>query len=133
MPYLLDHSRIRDRQGSVMADTHAFCLVQKVALVAVLCLPAYGAAQSYTMMPPYPTDVTGRNLHEAVQGNSSYKGIMAPTALHHRYLREDIPCSLVPMISIGEQYGVDTPTMRSVAHLGSLLLGEDVWAEGRTV
>lgn len=78
-------------------------------------------------------DVTGRSLHEAIHANYGYKGIMAPTTLNHRYLREDIPCSLIPMISIAEQYGVETPTMRSVVHLGSLLLGQDFWAEGRTV
>ena len=78
-------------------------------------------------------DVTGRDLHEAVQANAGYVGIMAPATLHHRYLREDIPCSLIPMISLGEQYGVETPTMRSVVHLGSLLLGEDFWPEGRSV
>ena len=78
-------------------------------------------------------DAAGRNLYEAVHANPGYKGIMAPQSLHHRYLLEDVPTSLVPMISLGEQYGVDAPTMRSIVDLASLLVQQDLWGAGRTV
>lgn len=78
-------------------------------------------------------DAAGRDLYESVQSNLGYKGIMAPQSLHHRYLLEDVPSSLVPMISLGEQYGVDAPTMRSIVHLTSLLVQQDLWSVGRTV
>lgn len=78
-------------------------------------------------------DAAGRDLNEAIHANPGYKGIMAPQSLMHRYILEDVPCSLIPMISIGEQYGVETPTMRAVVHLCSLLIGRDFWQEGRTV
>ena len=77
-------------------------------------------------------DCAGRDLYEAVRSNPAYKGIMAPSSLHHRYLLEDVPTSLVPMISLGEQFGVETPVMRSIVEIACHLLGEDFWAIGRT-
>ncbi len=78
-------------------------------------------------------DAAGRDLYEAVQSNPAYKGIMAPQSLAHRYILEDVPTSLIPMISLGQQYGVETPAMRSIVHLASLLVEQDFWAIGRTV
>jgi opine dehydrogenase len=78
-------------------------------------------------------DAAGRDLYEAVQANLAYKGIMGPQTLAHRYLLEDVPTSLVPMISLGEQYGVEMPTMRAITHLASLLLEQDFWEIGRDV
>ncbi len=78
-------------------------------------------------------DAAGRDLYEAVRSNPGYNGIRAPQSLAHRYLLEDVPTSLIPMISLGEQYGVETPTMRSIVHLASLLLEQDFWSIGRTV
>jgi len=78
-------------------------------------------------------DAAGRDLHEAVQANPGYKGIKAPQSLLHRYITEDVPTSLIPMISLGQQYGVELPTMRSIVHLCSLVIGQDFWQEGRTV
>jgi opine dehydrogenase len=78
-------------------------------------------------------DAAGRSLYEAVQSNPGYKDIMAPQSLAHRYLFEDVPTSLIPMISLGEQYGVEMPTMRAIVHLCSLLSGQDFWEVGRTV
>ena len=78
-------------------------------------------------------DAAGRDLYEAVHANPGYKGIMAPQSLVHRYLLEDVPTSLIPMISLGEQYGLEMPTMRAVTHLASQLLGMEFWENGRTV
>ena len=77
-------------------------------------------------------DSVGRNLYEAVRSTLAYKDIMAPASLHNRYLLEDVPTSLVPMISLGEQFGVKTPLMRSIVEIASTLLERDFWAIGRT-
>lgn len=76
---------------------------------------------------------TGRDLHEAIQDNPGYLGIKAPDRLHHRYIDEDVPMSLVPLASIGEMLRVDTPTIKSIINLASIIRGIDFWAEGRTV
>lgn len=76
---------------------------------------------------------TGKNLYEAIQDNPGYLGIKAPDRLHHRYIDEDIPMSLVPLASIGDMLKVETPTIKFIIHIASLMRGKDFWKEGRTV
>jgi opine dehydrogenase len=78
-------------------------------------------------------EATGRGLHEAMHANPGYRGIMAPAALHMRYLLEDVPMSLVPMASLGGMLGVPTPTINAVIDMAEALLGMDFRSEGRTV
>lgn len=77
--------------------------------------------------------VEGKTLYEAMRKNAGYKGILAPKSLKVRYLEEDIPCSLVPIASVGKMMKVDTPAIDSVIYLGSLLNECDYWSDGRTV
>ena len=76
---------------------------------------------------------TGKDLHEAIQDNPGYFGIKAPDRLHHRYIDEDVPMSLVPLASIGEMLKVEIPTLKSIIHLASIMRGVDFWKKGRTV
>jgi len=76
---------------------------------------------------------TGKDLYEAIHDNPGYGGIKAPDRLHHRYIDEDVPMSLVPLASMGEMLKVQTPTIRSIIQLASIMRGKDFWAEGRTV
>ncbi len=78
-------------------------------------------------------DAPGRDLFEAIQANTGYAGIKAPPTLAYRYLMEDAPMCLVPMISIGEQYGCDMTLMRSITQVAGALLDVDFFATGRTV
>lgn len=78
-------------------------------------------------------DVSGRNLFEAIQNNTGYQGIRAPSTLFHRYITEDVPTSLVPIASLGKMLGVPTPTIESLIHLACVLHRTDYWKEGRTV
>ncbi|HID06965.1 MAG TPA: NADP transhydrogenase subunit alpha, partial [Armatimonadetes bacterium] len=77
--------------------------------------------------------IAGRNLYEVIQANPGYADIKAPRTLNHRYLHEDVPMSLVPIVSIGEMFGVDCPTMRSIIDLACIMNERDYWTEGRTV
>ncbi|MCX7044286.1 MAG: NAD/NADP octopine/nopaline dehydrogenase family protein [Candidatus Sumerlaeota bacterium] len=78
-------------------------------------------------------DAAGKTLLDAMQANPGYSGIKAPATIHHRYISEDVPMSLVPIASIGEMLNVPTPTIRSVINMASAMHGVDYWAEGRTV
>lgn len=75
----------------------------------------------------------GKTLYDAIQGTPGYKGVRAPSTLTHRYILEDIPMSLVPMVSVGKLLGVKTPTLNALIHMASLIHARDFWAEGRTV
>jgi len=76
---------------------------------------------------------TGDNLHEAIQDNPGYSGIKAPDRLHHRYVDEDVPMSLVPIASLGDMLKVETPTIKSIISFASIMRGIDFWKKGRTV
>ncbi len=78
-------------------------------------------------------DAVGRDLREAMRANLGYRGILAPHRTEMRYLTEDIPCSLVPMSSIGKKFNVATPVMDSMITLASSMHGCDYFEEGRTV
>jgi opine dehydrogenase len=75
----------------------------------------------------------GNNLHEAIQDNPGYLGLKAPDRLHHRYVDEDVPMSLVPLASIGDMLKVETPTIKSIIRIASIMRGIDFWKIGRTV
>ena len=78
-------------------------------------------------------NVTGSNLYEAVQNQSGYYGIKAPSTLNHRYIFEDVPMSLVPIAALGQRYGVSVNGMDSIIRLGCILHKTDYWRRGRTL
>jgi cold shock CspA family protein len=65
----------------------------------------------------------GNTLYEAIQGNPGYQGIKAPRNLRHRYILEDVPFSLVPLISLGKQFGVDTWGIDAMVRLACVAHG----------
>lgn len=73
----------------------------------------------------------GSTLYEAIQSNPDYRGISAPSTLNHRYLYEDVPTSLVPMVAFGRLAGVPTPTLEVIIDLACSVMGEDFWLTGR--
>ncbi len=102
---------------------------ERMAVAAALGIKALSAkAWLYTAY-----SAAGKDLYEAIHDNPGYLGINAPDRLHHRYVDEDVPMSLVPIASLGEMLKVETPTIRAVIHLASIMRGIDFWEIGRTV
>jgi opine dehydrogenase len=72
-------------------------------------------------------------LLESVAGNPAYLGIKAPTTLHHRYLTEDVPTGLIPLLALGEAAGVAMPKCRELVDLARAKLGGEHWGTPRTL
>ena len=72
-------------------------------------------------------------LTEAVRSNPAYEGIVGQKNLKTRYVLEDIPTGLIPMIELGRLHGIATPRMELIAKLGEYLLEEDFYTTGRTL
>lgn len=72
-------------------------------------------------------------LSEAVRSNPAYDGIAGQKELRTRYILEDIPTGLVPMIELGKLSEVPTPRMELIARLGEYLVEEDFFTTGRTL
>lgn len=78
-------------------------------------------------------NTNGDNLYEAIHNQPGYYGIKAPANLHHRYLFEDVPMSLVPIASLGIRYGVSVRGMESIIRIANIVHSTDYWRRGRTV
>jgi opine dehydrogenase len=72
-------------------------------------------------------------VREALAGNPAYIGIKAPGTLQHRYLLEDVPTGLIPLIELGAAAGLALPTLRYLVNLGQRKLGEQAWQRPRTL
>ncbi len=78
-------------------------------------------------------DADGVDLYEAIQNQVGYYGIGAPKTLAHRYIFEDVPMSLVPLATLGQQYGVSVRCMESIIRLACIIHRRDYWQYGRTL
>jgi opine dehydrogenase len=72
-------------------------------------------------------------LQAALIGNPAYLGIKAPACLEHRYLLEDVPTGLIPLIELGDAAGVACPTLRRLVDQARAALGGDAWRVPRTL
>lgn len=77
--------------------------------------------------------VKGKNLYELLQNNTQYHGIKAPVDINHRYVFEDVPMSLVPIASLGQQFNIETPTIQLIIDLANTVCNTDFRKVGRTV
>jgi opine dehydrogenase len=77
--------------------------------------------------------VTGETLYERIQNTRAYWGIKAPKTLNVRYITEDIPTGLVPIVSFAKVAGLETPASRAIVDICCGLHRRNYWAEGRTV
>lgn len=63
----------------------------------------------------------------------NYRHSVGPTTLNHRFLREDVACTLVPLQELAELASIPTPMIDTVINLTSLLGGSDLKKEGRSL
>lgn len=77
----------------------------------------------------------GPALHPLIQRlhHEIFKDSPAPGALDARYVTEDVPYGLVPLVALGRLAGVPTPVAHALTVLASAALGRDFLTEGRTL
>lgn len=107
---------------------------ERLALVGALGFPRVSFLERFHEAG-YTTDhgLASGSVYTAMQESAANRWIRAPRSLDHRYLHEDVGCSLVPMCELAAQAGVQTPTMRALVELGGGLAGRDYWRDGRTL
>jgi opine dehydrogenase len=72
-------------------------------------------------------------VQAAVAGNPAYVGIKAPTTLDHRYLLEDVPTGLIPLLELGGATGLDLPVLTGLVDRARVTLGGEPWPRQRTL
>jgi opine dehydrogenase len=75
----------------------------------------------------------GETMKEAVGGNPAYVGIKAPLTLAHRYLLEDVPTGLVPLIELGGAAGLRCSTLAGLVERAKEVLSGERWQQARTM
>ncbi|MGH7065725.1 MAG: NAD/NADP octopine/nopaline dehydrogenase family protein [Stellaceae bacterium] len=76
-------------------------------------------------------DATCRRLTDDSDG--PYQATGTPASLDHKYISEDVPTGLVPMLALGAAAGVPTPAIAALVETVRHLTGKDYAAEGRTL
>jgi len=95
---------------------------------------AYGAplvAMKNLLDRYYGCDPT--TLLTAMRTVPNYKHSWAPTSLDHRYLKEDVSCTLVPMQQLAHKARLELPVVSSIVQMACDLTGEDLVRHGRTL
>lgn len=75
--------------------------------------------------------VTGDTLYECIRNNEAYYEIDAPPTINTRYIFEDVPNGLVPIETMGIEYGVPTPNITTIINLASAVMDKDYRQIGR--
>lgn len=141
VPMLMNAGRIENTKGDFRFyfDGMPPCVCHAMEAVDRERL-AVGKAFGLDLMSTVETirtqyNVQGSDLHSVIQVNTAFGGQKpdAPKTLDHRFLTEDTPFSMVPLVELGALAGVATPIMRSVIELCGLLLDEDYFKTGQTL
>jgi opine dehydrogenase len=75
----------------------------------------------------------GNDMMAAVGGNPAYVGIKAPVTLQHRYLLEDVPTGLIPLLELAKAASVAVPTLKGLVELARSTLRDKKWGRERTL
>jgi opine dehydrogenase len=73
------------------------------------------------------------SLLAAMRSVPNYRHSYAPPALDHRFLKEDVAQSLVPLQGLARKAGIDTPMIDAVISVTSVLSRDNMRATGRTL
>lgn len=141
VPMLMNAGRIENTKGGFRfyfdGMPHSVCRAMEAVDNERL---AVGKAFGLDLMSTVETirtqyHVQGENLYSVIQANPAFGGEKpdAPKTLDHRFLTEDTPFSMVPLIELGSLAKVETPIMRAVVELCGLVVGENYFKTGMTL
>jgi len=80
---------------------------------------------------------TGSIMGVAFQSPFDTLGVLAsiagPHTIYDRYITEDLPFGLVPVVELGRKLGVPTPLVEAIVNIGAAVCHENFWETGRTL
>ena len=72
------------------------------------------------------------DLWSTINGSRMLTQLRAPGSLQNRWLTEDVPYGIASWSLLGNQLGIECPTMASLVQLISAMSGTDFWSQTRT-
>lgn len=67
------------------------------------------------------------DLYTALHTNPSYQVTKGPVGLEHRFLTEDLPYGLAPLVQLGRKHGVATPYLCALLDVFGLAMDTDLY------
>jgi len=104
------------------------CDAERLAVCKALGLNVSPLVKSLQKM----YNLTQDDMYELLQNNKAYVGVKSPMNLKHRFIVEDTMSGLVPLASIGNMLGIETPIMNAYIEIAGVVCGRDFRKEGRT-
>jgi opine dehydrogenase len=77
--------------------------------------------------------VEGDTLSDMIHKVEAYSCIKGQKEMETRYLTEEVPYALMPIISLGNKAGIDTTLMKAIVTMAELVLGRDMTSNARTL
>jgi opine dehydrogenase len=109
-------------------DAERMSLVRPVSACGIAFKDAFEALYKHYGLGRQSLSETLRR--SPIHGDPS---IGAPDSIDTRYITEDLPFGLAPWASIARNWGVPSPTIDSVVHIASTMLGIDYSSRGLSV
>lgn len=75
-------------------------------------------------------EVDESNLYESIKNNPAYQTGKAPNTLNYRYMFEDIPYGLYPIVKLGEKLGLEMTYSNLLIKLANVVMNEDLRESG---
>ncbi len=72
-------------------------------------------------------------LYERMTASTVHRDQMSPSGANHRYVTEEVPYGLVPLLQFGEKAGIPMPATEAIVTLASVVNDEDYRATGRNI
>lgn len=63
-------------------------------------------------------------LYDAIKNNDSYMKLKGPVTFNNRFITEDVPYGIAPIVRLGEKYGVDTTYLKSMLAMYYLIFND---------
>jgi len=114
----------------------ASLVMEKVDAEKVAVGRALGLADVWTILEWYDRSygVRADSLYDALQNHPYYAGFHSPKhLLGYNHVPDEVPNSLVPLVSLGDALGVPTPASSTLVDLACVMTDVDWWSQGRTV
>ena len=73
------------------------------------------------------------SLLDAIRSVPNYRHSLAPTSLSHRYLSEDVRCTLLPLGELADKASVNVPVLRSIVTLATTVCTDDLSKSSRSL
>jgi len=77
--------------------------------------------------------VSGNSVSDIIGKVEAYAGVKGQKNINTRYLTEEIPYALIPMISLAKKVNVNTPIMEAAVVLAESVLQQDLHKNARTL